>query len=219
MPNKFKALIVGTGRCGTGYMADALNNSGVPCGHEGVFNHYDEKRVLKNFRDSSLSADSAWPAAIFIGKPWLSYKIKIVHLVRNPVDVIKSFWEINFFSEERIDKTLNQTVYRNTEISPENQDRLYSAVDHYFYWNNLIENRLNAAKNPYIVVKFEDILIDDGERARLSDFLDLKLDFSKKKINEKKDIKSQCSPILVESIIDNIKEKIKSNRFNCYNYI
>lgn len=213
--NNFIALIVGTGRCGTGYIAKCLNSSGYPRGHEGIFNHFDESIVSNNFKRSSLVADSAWPAAAFLGRPWLSDSIKIVHLVRNPIDVIKSFWEINFFSKDRVNKNLNQIVYRNTNISPYFQHRLSSSVKHYFYWNSLIETRLESCNNPYIFTRLEDIVSSEGERERLCGFLGLNLNFPSEKINEKNDFKSHCDFDIKK--IYNQRDSISKNfaRFQC----
>lgn len=215
MPPTLKTLIVGTGRCGTGYLADALNRSGIACGHESIFNHFDEKRVQGNLARSQLVADSAWPAAIFIGRPWLPAEVRIVHLVRHPLDVITSFWEIDFFSEARIGKTLNQVVYRNTTISPDTQDRLMSAVEHYIQWNRLIGQKLAAAANPAIQLRLEDITRETAARARLGDFLGLKLAFAEGRINEKSDIKARSSQDLRAAIL----RELQSRDFDTYGYL
>jgi hypothetical protein len=73
------AVIVGTGRSGSGYIAKALTAAGVPCGHEAWFNPFNE-------RTPGLAVDSSWCAI-----PTLDRFDGIVwHQTRHPLDVISS---------------------------------------------------------------------------------------------------------------------------------
>jgi len=83
-----KYIITGSGRSGTGYMAQLLTLNGIPCGHEEVFN-LSSHAVPGN---NELSADSSW-----LSVPYLKdYKdLQVYHVVRNPVKVIESWMNKN----------------------------------------------------------------------------------------------------------------------------
>ena len=84
-----KAIITGTGRCGTGYMAKVFTESGVKCGHEMCF------RTSGYSNRGGWEADSSWMA---IGSlPW--DEVPVILVYRNPTDVVNSLVEIGFFDE------------------------------------------------------------------------------------------------------------------------
>jgi hypothetical protein len=85
-------LITGTGRCGTQFMAEWLTRSGVPCGHEAVFSY----RGYTSQPD--LVADSSWLAVPYLGL----VTCRIVHIVRNPLDVVRSFMGTRHFGPESV---------------------------------------------------------------------------------------------------------------------
>jgi hypothetical protein len=118
-----------------------------------------------------LSAEASWAAAPFLDADWLRPDIKVIHLTRNPISVIKSFHDINFFSSDRADKRLNQVVYRNSSIRAETQDRLASAVTHYYEWNALIRTVLERRGGHSIVVKLEDLTSGGDAVDSLSSFI------------------------------------------------
>lgn len=186
---ELKLLVVGTGRCGTGYLAKCLEQSDVPCGHEAIFNHWSEDRVRERLLRSKLAAESSWAAAPFLAADWLAPSVKVVHLTRSPLMVVKSFHDINFFSKAREQKPLNQIVYRNTSIRPEMQDRLASAVTHYYEWNALIANRLKAAARPFLKVRLEDLVSPGATRNSLSSFIGMEValpnEITNRKVAEK----------------------------------
>jgi hypothetical protein len=170
-PEGLQVLVVGTGRCGTGFLAHSLEQSGFTCGHEAIFNHWDEEKVRQRYLASSLTAEASWAAAPFLGADWLDPAVKVIHLTRNPMEVIKSFHDINFFSTQRVQKPLNQLVYRNASIKAETQDRLQSAVTHYYEWNALIRDALRSSGRPAITLRLEDAVSDAGAAQRVSEFL------------------------------------------------
>jgi len=191
MRQALKVLVVGTGRCGSGFLANALNESGQTCGHETIFNHWNEAVVYRQYQKNTKIAESAWPASPFIGSPWLDPEIKIVHLMRDPMKVIRSFYDLNFFSIERHHKPLNHLVYLHSAISPLTEDRLISSAQHYYEWNTLITQRLAVAPNPRMTVKFEDIITEGTTaRADLEDFLGIELSNTGRIVNAKKQEKS-----------------------------
>ncbi len=74
-----KAVIVGTGRSGTGFIAAMLNDLGVRCGHEGWWNPLGQ-------RESGLLVDSSWCAVPHLA----SFDGPVFHVVRHPLDVVSS---------------------------------------------------------------------------------------------------------------------------------
>lgn len=82
-------VVTGTGRCGTGYMAQVLTDLGVPCGHEQVWTDQGVRP------QPQLAGDASWMAIPDLD----SYRGTVIHLVRNPLDVINSLVGIKFFSD------------------------------------------------------------------------------------------------------------------------
>ena len=158
-PNtNLRVIVVGTGRCGTGLLQQMFNRAEFTCGHENIFNSPNKTLVKRQYMSNTqYAAESSWAAAPYLDQPWIDKKIKIVHLVRNPISVIKSFWDIGFFISERVNKPLNRLVYQHTTISAETQDRLVSSIEHYFQWNALIKKKLEKIDNPSIVFHLEDL--------------------------------------------------------------
>jgi hypothetical protein len=113
-----KTLVVGTGRCGTVYLAKLLSSAGRPCGHESIFRvdgwdaalrrmkGQEEVGVslisqLASIRDEAsgrswfngldyVEADASYMAVPFLDHDELA-DVQIVHAVRNPIQVINSF--------------------------------------------------------------------------------------------------------------------------------
>lgn len=74
-----RAVICGTGRHGSGYIARVLCAAGVPCGHEQWWNPH-------HARVPGLAVDSSWCAA-----PFLQWAPSTVwHQTRHPLDVVSS---------------------------------------------------------------------------------------------------------------------------------
>lgn len=115
---KLKYLVVGTGRCGTVYLAKLLSSLGIPCTHEGIFRHdglekarerlsgtdievseisklasvTDEKSGVAWFLPGSdfIQAESSYMAAPFLNDSCLD-NVAIIHVIRHPMKVINSF--------------------------------------------------------------------------------------------------------------------------------
>lgn len=128
--DKLKYIVVGTGRCGTVYMAKLLTSIGLPCGHETIFLHdgfehalarlenqekleisliaklasvSDEEQGIPWFNSESplpLVADASYMAAPFLDRPELK-DVKIIHVIREPMKVINSFVEgLQYFRDK-----------------------------------------------------------------------------------------------------------------------
>jgi hypothetical protein len=100
---KLKYLAVGCGHCGTGFVAQLLISAGIPCGHEHVFSlrtHHRKTEVIDKEVPlepppfgtpwEHIRAESGWPALYHMGHPCVKNSI-IIHIVRNPLHVIRSF--------------------------------------------------------------------------------------------------------------------------------
>jgi hypothetical protein len=140
MSLSLRYLITGTGRNGTGYAAQVLASAGVPCGHEQAFGY--EGPVQSQF-----AAEASWMAA-----PWLDAlenDVRIMHLVRNPRDVILSLLRIGFFDDdppERSRPYVNFAMRHCPELA-ECRTPQARAATFYVTWNRRIEAALERRPN------------------------------------------------------------------------
>lgn len=83
-------VVTGCGRSGTSYAATVLTAAGIPCGHEELF--HPRVRSLPDF--GTRRGDASWLAAPFVSK--LPDGTVVLHQVRDPVQVIGSFYGLRF---------------------------------------------------------------------------------------------------------------------------
>jgi hypothetical protein len=88
-------VIIGTGRCGTGYAARRLSDLGISCSHEAYFTP-DGPRLWNRRRAAGTRGDSSGLAPPFIQ----AGEMPVVHLVRRPEDVIRSLHSIGLFDPD-----------------------------------------------------------------------------------------------------------------------
>ena len=81
-------VVTGTGNCGT---ASAAQHFGI--GHEQVFTPFKPPEAFN-------LPDSSWLAAPYIGR----IELPVIHLVRNPLDVVKSLVGGSLFDDQRRDE-------------------------------------------------------------------------------------------------------------------
>lgn len=82
-------VVTGTGRCGTAHCMIVLKQMGVPASHEAFFT-----LDRRSFDDRDRAAYDAHPVndVALMAAPFLKQLGKpVLHLVRNPVDVVNSF--------------------------------------------------------------------------------------------------------------------------------
>lgn len=84
--------MVGTGRCGTAYAARRLSDVGIPCSHERYYTPDGPKR-RNPMRPYRARGDVSWLAVPFLAPG----SLPVVHLVREPLAVIGSLFNIGFF--------------------------------------------------------------------------------------------------------------------------
>lgn len=172
-------IITGTGRCGTVYMARLLTSLGILCGHETIFDFCGlrgaqrrlsgEDPLRLSFVSSSnydhpikwhpdienIVADASYMAAPFLADEILK-DAKIIHVVRNPINVINSFCNnIYYFgngeSVWKINQTYENFIYKfvpELKIDMSQYDR---ASLYYVRWNEMIEKH-----NPDFFFRVED---------------------------------------------------------------
>jgi hypothetical protein len=140
-------LVTGTGRCGTGYVAQLLTRLGLPTGHEQVYNPHSLS--TGEFRWGVERGEASWLAAPFLAH----FQGDAVHLVRHPLDVIGSFAGIGFFARRPGDPAYEYTRWAfagaglepppddDDALDPARRERLAvaRAAAHYVRWNRLIE--------------------------------------------------------------------------------
>lgn len=137
-----KYLIIGTGRSGTGFMSKLLTQNDIPCGHEEVCGYPIKiEDYLKNIKSSEYVAESSWLPVPYLEQIKAKYpKLRYIHITRDPIKIVKSFYEIEYFSDERKDMSNNKLVesfcdtYGLTPID--------AAMKYYICWYKEIERVL-----------------------------------------------------------------------------
>lgn len=192
-----KYLITGTGRCGTVYMSRFFTSIGFPCGHESIFNEknlfesilkgkqepktsecstYDflNKKPINVWLNDEIVAESSYLAVPYLNHTLLK-DVNLIHVVRNPLDVISSFVkDFNYFSDESPgDDPWENIIYKflpQLRLIPSQIER---AAWYYYAWNRIIEN-----SNPQFFHRIEDSI------EPFFDFLNIKpCDYFKEKVN------------------------------------
>lgn len=87
VPSSVELIVTGTGRCGTGYAAKMLTACGLPTGHKDLYN---PKVLYAGAPETTagMPGESSWLAAPDV--PVLPQRIKVVHIVRDPLEVVRS---------------------------------------------------------------------------------------------------------------------------------
>ena len=127
-----RLLFTGTGRCGTGYVAAALNACGVRCGHEQV---YTLQTALRDTPPvwGHWQAESSWLAA---PRLWNS-EVKALHLVRHPLAYVRSALEIGLFHDARR-SAYTDAIYRHMPAIERWKDPANRALAMWAWWNGCI---------------------------------------------------------------------------------
>lgn len=82
-----RLLVTGTGHCGTEWAAKVLKAAGQVVAHEGIFQHDPLPRTEWQ---ANYTADVSCRAAPHL--PELPESITVVHLIRRPIDVVRSMY-------------------------------------------------------------------------------------------------------------------------------
>jgi hypothetical protein len=194
---KLDYLITGTGRCGTVYCAKYLTATGIPCGHEAIFDYkglevalkrlegieplalseVSQMRVLPDGKVNRLEAyvdlaqlrgDSSYLAAPFLDHPQLQ-DTKVLHVVRSPVSVIRSFCQYLGYFQSSQPHSTNEITRRYEAFMysfvPELQSQWLKQFDrcalYYIKWNRLIQDKLKDHDS--LLLRVEDAAVKLGE--------------------------------------------------------
>jgi len=148
---KRRFLITGCGRSGTGYTASLLNRLGVECGHEVL---YEVER---------LAADRApgWPADCPGESSWLAVPFLetlpagtvVLHQVRHPLAVVRSFVRQNFFGRKHAWRSF--AVRHCPALGGD--DALENTFRYWAHWNRRVERAGELAGLEYLRYRLEDV--------------------------------------------------------------
>ena len=130
-------LVIGTGRCGTGYIYKLFNKAGIPTTHEGYFGPGGP--VGNRLRNQKHRVECSWLAVPYLNEPWFP-DTKIIHIVRQPIKVINSLLSIGFFEQERRVKYKN-FAYKHLDGLSDKDNSIDKAVYYFIKWNWLCYNR------------------------------------------------------------------------------
>lgn len=126
-------VIVGTGRCGTGFTSEYLTRIGVTCSHEGYYTPEGPK--LRNPDRLFLAkGDASWLAVPYLD----GSKLPVLHQVRHPRSVIRSLFKIGFFDPALHSRHGAFIAFAERYFQP-SSDPLESCVRWYLEWNERCE--------------------------------------------------------------------------------
>lgn len=209
-------IVASTGRSGTVFLARFLTSIEVPCCHEGIFNYEDDAIILerlKNPRIRELSqcsqfsfkgkkyanwveptktvADSSYLSVPYLNHPLVA-NIPVIHLIRNPIDVISSFvLDFNYFEKNKPNTNniynelgFEQKIWENLPELSFIENQLDRAIWFYYSWNRLIENACKYRKHK--IVKIENLNKEELCEFVKGNFNLLNYSFNDKTINSNK---------------------------------
>ena len=168
-------VVTGTGRSGTVYQANLLTAASIPCGHESIFTPWglDEARARLDGRSpvhvsaisvascgdwmpraADLVADSSYMAAPYLDEDLLR-GTRIIHAVRDPMQVINSFVVgLGYFLEPHPTDVWHEFIFRHLPELSQHWHPLERAALFYSRWNRMIEKR--ARGKDYFFLRLED---------------------------------------------------------------
>ncbi len=147
---KIDLIITGTGRCGTGYVAQLLSSAGFPCGHEAIFTWPGLDFAKAQLEAQPfLRGDASWLAAAHLDNDILS-EAKVVHLVRHPQRVIESCLRAN---PGRTPPYLRYLEKHCPEVA-RYESVLDKAAARYIYWNELIEQATENRESLFYKIEY-----------------------------------------------------------------
>lgn len=184
-----KYIVTGTGRCGTVFVARLLTSLGITCGHESIFDYLGlEEAIYRIYNNQAfnsyasthnllnntphptwadltkIQADSSYMAAPFLNHQILK-DTKIIHVVRNPLEVISSFvLDFHFFTDHKDIAHYRKFVYNILPILETPATEIERACLYYTLWNQMIEK----TDRTYLFLN-----IENQNRQSLYDFLEI----------------------------------------------
>ena len=147
-------VITGCGRSGTGYVSTLLNRIGIPCGHEALFRPSKLLGQAQLDWPVEIPGDASWLAAPFVEA--LPPGTVVLHQVREPAAVVRSFLRIRFFDEP--------SPYRDfaEQLCPAlaQGTALERCCRYWLEWNRFAARAATAAGIVYRRYRLEDLDLD-----------------------------------------------------------
>jgi len=178
---ELELLVVGTGRCGTVFMARILTSLGIPCGHESIFSfggmkparrvlegkvqprlsHVSTYNILRHCRigqwvdPRNIVAESSYLAAPFLLDPLLE-NVPVIHVVRHPLKVVSSFVkDFHYFKRKNHRAAWEGFIYSHFPDLNKLRPPLEVACAFYVWWNEMIEK--SCTERRYLFQKIEEM--------------------------------------------------------------
>ena len=170
---QLKYLVTGTGRCGTVYLSRLLTSLGTPCGHESIFGVYGLMFALRRLavldpcynslsssRDGEQGriidlpdAEASYMAAPYLASGLFHNCDKVIHLVRNPLEVVNSFVNgLRYFASQNtiwendkgefVSCGYHRFIYQYVPELTATMTPIERACLYYVRWNQMIEKFL-----------------------------------------------------------------------------
>jgi len=133
-------VATGTGRCGTGFIAQLLSSAGLPCGHEAIFRPTSYEQAMRQLWNTELQGDSSWMAAPFLDRE-IAKGAVIIHLIRHPQQVIESAYDLGSFQSENLAGFSQFNIQHLPSLRQ--FDKPLDKIGHrYVWWNRMIEDKV-----------------------------------------------------------------------------
>lgn len=145
--SNLKFIVASTGRCGSVYIAKLLTSVGVPCSHECIFSYrgfdrYNTRNSIVSTRENLESITFPSAESSLFSVPYLELipNIKVVHLVREPLKVIKSFaYDLDIFNESGQNNLTREFLVKNYPELQSFSTNLEKTCRYYIACNTFIE--------------------------------------------------------------------------------
>ncbi len=146
-----RLLITGCGRSGTGYVSTLLSRLGLPCSHEVVYGEALCSTGAQPVWSDALRAEASWLAAPYLGS--LPAGTIVLHQVREPVSVVRSFLRIRFFEGNGPFKRFAERHVPALAVgSP-----FERSVKYWLFWNQLVASAAQRSELVYRRHRLEDL--------------------------------------------------------------
>lgn len=162
-PIEHRFLIVGTGRCGTGWASRFMDKIGYFCGHEAAYNPLTLREVEAGIVPQprwidGMEGDSSWLAVPYI-EGFLNDNPDnaVVHLVRNPVDVFQSLLGIGFLSLNGIHSPYDTFARYHMDVNWKSAESRDDLIDRNVYFMEEWYRRLAEREDDAQVFAVEDL--------------------------------------------------------------
>ena len=146
-------MILGHPRSGTGYIAKLFSSLGVEIGHEGIGKHGVSCWTFVAEKANHLHGGSGKMGKIAkVSRQDFNYK-HLVHIIRNPFDVINSVYYTESVPYSQVFRLLHALPRISTDFrvkKKEHKENLSDSILSVVRWNNMIESM-----NPDALFKVE----------------------------------------------------------------